>query len=401
MASIETRALSDGTVVHRVRFRHDGKNIARPFDTRETAEAFRGQVAILGAARAIELLADRHASQPAVQRTVSQQVKHYIDHRTGITDGTRRKYRKIAAARIDSATLGQIPIHHVTSDDVSLWYNSMAGSPKTKANIQGLLSTALESAVTAGLIARNAAKGVRGERTDAPAKEHVYLSATEAATLIECIDPFWRPLPLFLLATGVRFGEATALTVGDLDLAHRSARIVRAWKDGAGGPAVIGPPKSRRSKRTVAIPASLIDGLREHVKDKPRDAYVFTNRRGNPISSSVWHEGAWTPAMATFKERTKLRPRVHDLRHTYASWAIATGTPLPVIQRQMGHESIKTTVDTYGHLVRADFDALASAIDKSLPTPKQIGPKSADDALPAPAASERTCTFLNFPPASS
>jgi len=368
VASIETRALTDGTIVHRVRFRHDGKNIARPFDTRETAEAFRGQVTLLGPARALELLAGNHAADPIVRRTVSQQVTHYIDHRTGLTDGTRRKYRKIAAARIDTAPIGQIPIHHLAADDVALWYNAMTGSPKTKANIQGLLSTALEYAVTAGYIARNPAKGIRGERTDAPAREHVYLSAAEAAALIECIDPFWRPLPLFLLATGVRFGEATALTVGDLDLTHRSARIVRAWKDGAGGPAVIGPPKSRRSKRTVAIPASLIDGLREHIKGKPRDAYVFTNRRGNPISSSVWHEGAWTPAMTAFKERTGLRPRVHDLRHTYASWAIATGTPLPVIQRQMGHESIKTTVDTYGHLVRADFDALASAIDKSLPS---------------------------------
>ncbi|WP_267288707.1 tyrosine-type recombinase/integrase [Mycobacterium hackensackense] len=43
-----------------------------------------------------------------------------------------------------------------------------------------------------------------------------------------------------------------------------------------------------------------------------------------------------------------MKPRVHDLRHTAASWWIQAGIPLPVIQRQRGHESIITTVNTYG-----------------------------------------------------
>ena len=56
------------------------------------------------------------------------------------------------------------------------------------------------------------------------------------------------------------------------------------------------------------------------------------------------------------------RPRIHDLRHTFASWAIRANVPLPVLQRQLGHESIQTTVDRYGHLAASDFDSLAAGV---------------------------------------
>lgn len=55
-----------------------------------------------------------------------------------------------------------------------------------------------------------------------------------------------------------------------------------------------------------------------------------------------------------------VRPRVHDLRHTHASRLIDAGVPLPVVQRRLGHESITTTVNTYGHIA-VDADARAAA----------------------------------------
>ena len=60
--------------------------------------------------------------------------------------------------------------------------------------------------------------------------------------------------------------------------------------------------------------------------------------------------------------------RVHDLRHTHASWLIAAGVPLPVIQRRLGHESITTTVDRYGHLAPDSDVAVLAALDAQLAT---------------------------------
>lgn len=59
-------------------------------------------------------------------------------------------------------------------------------------------------------------------------------------------------------------------------------------------------------------------------------------------------------------------PRPHDLRHTCASWMIQAGVPLPVIQQHLGHESITTTVDRYGHLDRSSGVAAASAIGEMM-----------------------------------
>jgi integrase len=59
-------------------------------------------------------------------------------------------------------------------------------------------------------------------------------------------------------------------------------------------------------------------------------------------------------------------PRVHDLRHTCASWMIQAGVPLPVIQQHLGHESIQTTIGVYGHLDRRSAQAAADAIGSAL-----------------------------------
>ena len=70
---------------------------------------------------------------------------------------------------------------------------------------------------------------------------------------------------------------------------------------------------------------------------------------------------------------------MHDLRHSHASALIAAGIPLPVIQRRLGHESIQTTVDVYGHLAPEAYAGAASAIDLSL---TQALPKVESEAAP-------------------
>jgi integrase len=59
-------------------------------------------------------------------------------------------------------------------------------------------------------------------------------------------------------------------------------------------------------------------------------------------------------------------PRVHDLRHTCASWMIAAGVPLPIMQQHLGHESIQTTIGVYGHLDRRSAQVAADAIGSAL-----------------------------------
>lgn len=371
MSSYEARTNSDGSVSHRIRFRYQGKNKAVPFDTLEGAQSWQAILDALakdgddGKARALALLdAPR---ERAVPRTVYQQVTHHIEHLTGITDGTRAKYRRIAKARLEPA-FGRVLLGDLTRAHVSAWMNAQTGAPKTIRNAHSILSAALTAAVRDELIPSNPAKGVRTPRRDADAGEHVYLTHGDVAVLLRLVPEHWRMFVLFLVGTGVRFSEATALTVDALDLETGSARINQAWKDGSGAAPTLGPPKTAKSRRTIGLPPELVAALRIHVAGRKRTDWVFTNiRDGNPIRNAGFHKTVWQRVGPLMEEATGKRPRVHDLRHTYASWAIRAGIPLPVIQRQLGHESIQTTVDTYGHLVRSDLDALAVSIGASLP----------------------------------
>jgi integrase len=109
---------------------------------------------------------------------------------------------------------------------------------------------------------------------------------------------------------------------------------------------------------------------------------VFTNSgrgwRGapdDPVRAQNFHTNVWVPALTKAKHQglTK-RPRPHDLRHTNATWLIQGGVALPVIQRHLGHQSIQTTVDRYGHLDRKTTRVVADVVGNAL-KPKKVRPR--------------------------
>ncbi|WP_153005673.1 tyrosine-type recombinase/integrase [Kocuria palustris] len=299
--------------------------------------------------------------------TVDAVIAAHIDQLTAIAPGTRRRYRRMAARHI-TPVLGAVPLDTLTRRDVASWLNGMTGSAKTKRNVQSVLPAALSSAVRDGIVPTNVAKGVQPPRGESRT-EAVFLSREEAATIVEALPPRYQ----LLAGTGLRWGEATALEVRDITLTGDpgeragTVSVTKAWRTGESGP-VVGAPKTARSRRTVTLPRALAERIAEHIADAPdRGALgvgdlLLTNAPGRPIRNWVFHGHTWGPALDALEEAGALRarPRIHDLRHTHASWLIAAGVPLTVIQRRLGHESIKTTSDRYGHLAD-DADALAAA----------------------------------------
>ena len=189
----------------------------------------------------------------------------------------------------------------------------------------------------------------------------------------------------FLVTAGPRWSEATALTVADLR--DDTIRISKAWKKSPDGGFVIGPPKTRRGDRAVALAPDVAAELHRLARGRPRGDLLFRTPSGTPVRHNVFHQYVWAPvvrlangeaAVAPGSRRPKLasalvgvepaaqskalgrRPRIHDLRHTAASWMIAAGLDLMTVQYMLGHESITTTVDTYGHLL-PERQAAASA----------------------------------------
>lgn len=362
-----------------MRYRLDGANKAVTFTTLTQAQRWKALLDQVGPSAALDAIAQPAA---ATARTVAEQVAHHIDQLTGVTEGTRADYRSYLARDI-GPHLGAIPLPLLDRPAVAAWVNALAArglSAKSIRNRHSLLSAALTTASRQGLITGEPpSKGMRMPKDSHERKEMVMLNRDEFATLLAAMDPFWHPLCITLVATGIRWGEATALTVGDVDLDQGTARIRQAWKHTDGHGHVLGPPKSSKSRRTIELEPGVAALLRSLIAGRPPTALVFVNRQRNPIRQSSFHDNPWTPAVRALagdtatKHRTPgrsrvewtqgdgKRPRPHDLRHTYASWAIASGQPMAVIQRSMGHESITTTIDTYGHLERAQYRALARA----------------------------------------
>ena len=350
-----------------VKYRQAGKQFSRSFPDKKNALKWKAILDAHGVDKALSELASTKDTL-----TLLTHANSYIEHLTGVTNGTKVTYRRYLKNHFTE--IGQLELTAITANTVSAWLNDLVAkglAGKSIANIHAFLSGALETAVRDELIPKNPSKGLRLPKTHSVKQEMVFLSHDEFAELLPLIDEFYQPLVISLVGTGMRFGEATALTVADLDFAKRSIRINKAWKMTGGATRELGVPKTERSNRTVAMPSQVHDALKEVVHGKKRTDLVFTNKQGNQLAHNIFHP-IWQKAVAVFEARTGIHPRIHDCRHTFASWCIQANIPLPVIQRSLGHESIQTTINIYGHLSRADFDALAASIGNFLPDTKAI-----------------------------
>ena len=159
----------------------------------------------------------------------------------------------------------------------------------------------------------------------------------------------YRSLVLFTGWTGARWGEAVALTVGNLDLDSGRATISKSAST-IGGRISIGETKTEHL-RTIGIPRHVCVELRADVRGKLPGALVWTNARGGHLttpSKRSWFYSAVARCKAADEDFPRVTP--HDLRHTAASMLIASGAPVVLVARQLGHQSAKLTLDTYAHL---------------------------------------------------
>jgi integrase len=164
---------------------------------------------------------------------------------------------------------------------------------------------------------------------------------------------------LFLAYTGVRFGEMAALRVARLDLHRNRAVIVESVTPVQGQGLVWGSTKTHQ-RREVPIPRFLAAELAEHVRGKQPDDLVFAGiRNGHPLRVSTFRTSFSAAARAIGVP--DLHP--HQLRHTAASLAIASGADVKVVQQMLGHSSATMTLDTYGHLFEDRLDEVATAMD--------------------------------------
>jgi integrase len=374
MAYVRTRYRTDGTPYFSVYWREGGRKGRQEcisWNDRADADHCKNLIEQFGGEKARDIM--RIVQAPRQSLTVAQFLTKHIDNLTGVEAGTRKRYRSYV--RNDLGPIADVPLTALSRDDVARWVNGLTardGGPpsgKTIANKHGFLAGALNAAVRDGKIKSNPCDGNRLPRWDR--EEMVFLEREEFRILLAAVGEYWRPLVEFLVASGARWSEATALQPRAVDLSAGTVRISKAWKEGETGGYVLGVPKTKMSVRTINVPRRILEQL------DLSGEWVFTNSgrgkgrfadgvvRGDdgPVRIHSFNPNVWTPAVARANASgLRKKPRVHDLRHTCASWLIQSGRPLPAVQQHLGHESITTTVSVYGHLDRASGLGNADAI---------------------------------------
>jgi integrase len=245
-----------------------------------------------------------------------------------------------------------------------------------------VLHEAFACAVKWGLLAVNPADAVTPPKVRR--KEPAVLTEEETSQLLEAAAGTRLHLPILLaVASGLRRGELLALRWSDIDLEACCLTVRRTLSEtqiekadpGEGQPKREGKlafkePKSKTSRRSVALPAFAVEALKAHAKKQKEHrlsvgpAYqdqglVFPADDGRP----------WAPNLLTSQFGNLVRKldlptvRFHDLRHGHITQLLLRGVPLKVVSARAGHSGIAITADLYGHLLPGADEQAAAKLD--------------------------------------
>jgi len=283
---------------------------------------------------------------------------------------------------------GRTRVSEIRFTAVQAWVSQFAASQGAVVvqTAHSVLARILDDAVQDRILASNPARGVKLPKR--PPRRNVYLTAGQLNRLADESGPY-RSLVLLLGVGGLRWGEAAALRVEDVDFLRRRIELHRNAVQ-VGTRIVVGTLKSNEN-RTVVLPKFVVDALAETAKGKGRDYLFWPSASGGymgpPASKDSWLSGA----VARCQKADKSFPRMtaHGLRHTAASLAISAGANPKVVQRMLGHASAAMTLDVYADLFDSDLSSVAESVGKMWARESQSHDCSTQNApLPAPTGTE-------------
>lgn len=236
-------------------------------------------------------------------------------------------------------------------------------APKTVRTNYGVLRAIITWAVEDDLIARSPCRGVRLP-ADRVKVQRPVAGAEDILRLADEVGPKWR-CAVLLGALGLRRAEVFGLRVGSIDFLRRTLTVERTLGE-INGKIVEGTGKTEASVRTISVPQSVLDELSVHLARTGRrgpDDLVFQAPRGGPVRATNFRLRVYDPAV----RRAGLDGlSFHRLRHSAGHIMREMGVPIEVIQKRLGHRSIRTTADVYGSLPESIDRGVANQLDAIL-----------------------------------
>ena len=255
--------------------------------------------------------------------------------------------------------LGQKKLTQITPADLRKLYDTLKqhgsvhprpgqsrGLSTTVHGIHTTLHHALKSAVDQRLLPHNPADHV--EPPKVAHKSMTILNEEQLDTFLAAMeqDPIWKDFFYTELTTGLRLGEICGLMWSDFDAKKGTLNVNRTLHKEKGGRLVTGDTKTYAGTRTIVLPDSTAELLRCRKKDS-YSVWIFPNplKPEAPMNPST----AYHQLKKLLEENGLPGLRFHDLRHTFATHALANGVDAKTLSGILGHTKASFTVDTYTH----------------------------------------------------
>ena len=274
----------------------------------------------------------------------------------GLKPKTVSEYRRYLD-RLIYPTLGELRLRDITPATVRAWVGTLnAKTPRINEHAYALLKTIFATAVQDELLDRNPCR----ERMRKPVRHIGEPASLDELALLAAALPERLRLMIELAAwCALRFGEVAELRGGDIDLKNGVIRVTRAvqWVDGK---KIVAAPKAD-SVRVVAFPPHLGEAIKDHLKTHAQwgeEGLLFPTTHGEQYRAPTFHQAYFRKA-----REAAGRPdlRFHDLRHTGATLAAASGATLAELMQRLGHTTVSAAL-AYQHAAQGSDKRIAAKL---------------------------------------
>lgn len=345
-----------------VRFRaKSGKHISKTFKLKSEAREFERD----------QLQAMRKGTwtDPALGKTtIGELFERFFATKLELKPKSREAILSVWRSHLEPH-FADIRVAALESGDILDWATKAVTGPDAYATTgrilkaQQLLSQILDFAVDLNLISRNPARKSNGKLNTIQTKKTdrtrpaIALTRDELLALAKHCGQY-ETLILLGGVCGLRWAELVGLQVGDLNQESGILTISRTISE-VSGKFFNGATKNGQT-RTLVVPDFLLRKLREVLAGREQSELMFPNRVGRPLSSGNFRQRVFDPAV---KKSGVLQVTIHDLRHTAASIAVASGANVRALSHMLGHSDVSLTLNRYSHLFMDDLHALSNSID--------------------------------------
>lgn len=358
----------------KVRRRSNGKYYVMTVDEdgREKGQGgYRLQREAKTAAKALEVDASRGAYVPPSKTTIADAYSEWSVTRKSLSPNSRAVERVMWSSWI-LPVIGDVRLQRFTQRDYHRLDDALIArglSGKSRRNARVTLRTFFGWAVENGYVLRNVVALTKPPETD-DSKVREAFSLEEVRSLLaqpDRLSPIWR----LFLETGARRGEIAGLRDEDIDGSRirirRQAlvRPTRAWDEDR---VYIRPTTKSHKDRTVVVSDEMVAVLRRWEVQRTKEKLAFGPAYRDDGWFAVEPDGSriqpdtLSSRFRGLEKRAGVPHRgLHACRHTHAELALAAGTRLDIVSKQLGHASVAITADVYGH---PDEEALTEAARK-------------------------------------